>query len=373
MPILGNRLLKRQSVTYLLRDEFTTAASAPLTSPRTTEPGPGSLIITDTSNELSIASAKLTQSGAPATGFTDPRIVSSASFARANGRALLTKINNNSAIMVGWNTANTGDVASLRHAMFFGASTANAYSASGGTSVQVAAITSATDYQLALVLESTGANVFIKGGTEYPNWTLLFVFSTYTDTPLYPGIGYSGSGTRYVDYLRVADLTGAFATALGIATLNQSSPASGSNHTASADGLHQMTITAPNPLLGTTAIGTELRYRVQDANNYWTAYFREDGAFRVDSVSAGVATNRVSVAGAVTNGATRTICVVTSGSKHNFYTLSGSNWTKQGSEINVSHLDTQTTLQPQIGTNWSASNLRSWARTSAIYNQLNNA
>lgn len=43
-----------------LMDKFTTNAAAPLTSPRTCEPGMGSLVITDASNKLSIASSKLT-------------------------------------------------------------------------------------------------------------------------------------------------------------------------------------------------------------------------------------------------------------------------------------------------------------------------
>ena len=46
-------------VTYLLRDEFTTDAAAPLTSPRTCEPGPGTLTISDADGAMNIASAQL--------------------------------------------------------------------------------------------------------------------------------------------------------------------------------------------------------------------------------------------------------------------------------------------------------------------------
>jgi len=51
---------------YSFNEGFTTDASAPLTSPRTCEPGPGSLTIIDASNIFSIASSKLLVSGTPA-------------------------------------------------------------------------------------------------------------------------------------------------------------------------------------------------------------------------------------------------------------------------------------------------------------------
>lgn len=52
--------------TDLLLDQFTTDESAPLTSPRTCEPGPGTLAITDGSNIMSIAGSKLVINGTPA-------------------------------------------------------------------------------------------------------------------------------------------------------------------------------------------------------------------------------------------------------------------------------------------------------------------
>lgn len=53
-------------VVYTLRDEFTTNASAPLTSPRTCEPGPGTVTVTDATNVFSIANSKILASGTPA-------------------------------------------------------------------------------------------------------------------------------------------------------------------------------------------------------------------------------------------------------------------------------------------------------------------
>jgi len=346
-------------------DLFEANVTALMAGTRTTEYSGQSATITDSSNQLSVTGAQLKQTGAPATAFTDPRVVAP-SHVRAAGRALLGKINNNLAMMFGLNNANTGNTGNYVYGAFLGTTSMNAYSISGTTSVQVATITSATDYQV-MILEdgTTGAHLFIKGGTEYPSWTYLFSFLTYTDSPLFPTVGYSSNGTRYVDWWRVIDLPSPFNSTFGWATLVQASPASGTDYAGDADGNYTLTVTAPGTLAGTTAIGVELRYRVQDANNFWTAYFREDGAFRVDSVSAGVVTNRINVAGAITNGVTRTIQIATNGSKHNAYTLAGSNWTKQGSELNISHLNSQTTVKAVLGSGWSVSNLRSVPRTSS--------
>src|SRR3990172_2689119 len=48
---------------YDLLDNFNTAEAAPLTSPRTAEPGPGTLTIVDTENKLSISGGQLVCAG----------------------------------------------------------------------------------------------------------------------------------------------------------------------------------------------------------------------------------------------------------------------------------------------------------------------
>ena len=69
----GWLLGSRTPLVYLLHDEFTTAESAPLTSPRTCEPGPGLGAAVDTAPVLSIAGgALLFPDVAPATANTDP-------------------------------------------------------------------------------------------------------------------------------------------------------------------------------------------------------------------------------------------------------------------------------------------------------------
>lgn len=50
-------------LTYLLYDDFTTPEAAPLTSPRTCEPGPGTLVISDSYSALSISGGSIVSVG----------------------------------------------------------------------------------------------------------------------------------------------------------------------------------------------------------------------------------------------------------------------------------------------------------------------
>lgn len=92
-----------------------------------------------------------------------------------------------------------------------------------------------------------------------------------------------------------------------------------------------------------------LLYRISDASleagyNCWQAYLQRNAAnsawdFRLDSVNAGTATNRINVTGV---GSPTTIRVICDGTKHNCYTLEGTTWTKRGAEVNVSWNDSAT-------------------------------
>lgn len=81
--------------TYLLRDEFTTNEDAPLTSPRTCEPGPGAWNVTDTSNYMSIGADGLTF--ANSVGTYNPQVEASAEVGNAeNGLCFYIRIKSTS-------------------------------------------------------------------------------------------------------------------------------------------------------------------------------------------------------------------------------------------------------------------------------------
>jgi hypothetical protein len=130
-------------------------------------------------------------------------------------------------------------------------------------------------------------------------WTHLWREYTNTDANIRLGIWpwtlAGGSSTVLANYFRVGLLpypfNGEWATAYA------ASP-SGS-YTGTGDQLLDVTLTAP----GTISTEAGVKYRVQDVNNYWRVYFNTSGALRVDSVEAGVATNRANVAGMISGSA----------------------------------------------------------------------
>jgi hypothetical protein len=219
-------------------------------------------------------------------------------------------------------------------------------------------------YLIAVVLRSAGAFYFVRDPGDL--WRLWFVTVSDTSSNLYAGFDIFHAVSRKLDWLRIRDLPAPFNTDYGIATLHETTAVSGTAYTGVADAIIDLTVTAPNPLANTC----ELRYRVLDDQNYWTAYFDSAGAFKLDSVSGGTATNRISVAGVIAAGQTQIIRVICRGTKHACYTLAGATWTWQGSEIDISHQDTQTTIKPVAGTGWVLGQLDCWPRQSPYYAEL---
>lgn len=77
-------------VEYLFFDDFTTPQSAPLTSPRTAEPGPGTSAIVDTGNNLSISGGTLVSAGSVNT--YDPQYQASENIPDTVGTCAIFKV-----------------------------------------------------------------------------------------------------------------------------------------------------------------------------------------------------------------------------------------------------------------------------------------
>jgi len=115
-----------------------------------------------------------------------------------------------------------------------------------------------------------------------------------------------------------------------------------------ADAIIDFTYALPvSPVAGDTI---NVFYRISGASleaayTCWRAYIRRNDAntnwdFRLDSVSAGTATNRIAVTGVGNAVGIRVQCA---GTLHDCWTTAnGVDWTKRGAQINVSHNDTQT-------------------------------
>lgn len=372
LALLPTRISSVAGITWLFRDDFTTDEAAPLASPRTAEPGPGTLTLVQADGEFSISDGKLAFPAQTTPAWGDQGFYGGG-FSRIAGRALMASytatVSIKTSYVLAWSSSQTiaGIGAVNLDTAFLFINVANRiYSTEQGSIFDLNGPVWAIDtaYDLALVLRSSGAFFFIKGGT-FVNWTLLWINTAAAAATVYPAFkNFDHSGS--FDYLRVRDLPAPFSSDYGIASVNQATPTSGTSYTATADAIHDLTLTAPNPL----ADEAGLRYRYTDDDNCWKAYYNSAGAARLDSVSAGSATNRISVAAVIAAGATQTIRAIAEGSLHDLYTLASTTWTKRGSQVNVSHLNTNTAIRPYVTGSWTLGALRSYPRTSAAYAEL---
>lgn len=352
---------------YLLRDEFITAQGAPLGATRTPEPGPGGWTTVQVNGNLSIDSQGLVVPVPSPTGWGNVGIHETSAFDRAAGMAALMAFRYTSGTInaiFGFNPSS---------GVGFTFDDGAIYLQGGGlitprntsTTAQVGTWDTSTSVEnifASVLLGTSGSYMFQRVAGV---WTLIWYTPFGNSATM--RVGFSTFNTAYkVRYARRRQLGAPWTTDFAIATVNIASPAHLTQYGATADAIHRLTITAP----GTLANECGFRYRIQDASNYWRAYFNSAGAFRIDSVNAGVATNRVNVAGVITAGQTRSIQIVCDGSDHVGYTSgTASPHTRQGT-TSVSHLNTQVNIAADIGAGWTVSNLQSHPRRSSFYDDL---
>lgn len=283
---------------FLLRDDFTTTEAAPLASPRTCEPGGGTLTLVQTDGEFSIANGKLVFPAQTTAAWGDQGFYGAA-VARAAGVALIQS--------VAWSAFGTNQQWFWSNAAAIGL--ANRVHGMGGNLGITAsrgfvpgdvgsgiALATSTTYHVAMVLRNTGCLHFIKGGA-FTNWTLEWVTSTSTTTPLYPALSnYDAAGT--LSTLRVLDLPAPFSTDHGLATNRIAGAVSvGATFVHEADCLIEWTQTT---LPSTNA--TRMQLRKQDANNFWRIVCEPTGYLGLQEVVAGIPTIRGAAPGVLANG-----------------------------------------------------------------------
>lgn len=350
LNIMG-RLAGGGSLTFLLRDDFISDASAPLTSPRTAEPGPGTLTITDTENKLSISGGALTCAGGKASpAFGDPGIWGGV-LARVAGRTLITKLTHSAAntfMQIGWDSDASG--ASADNDYYLTNTGVIAVYRANATTLSVGTYTAA-EFTYAIVLRTTGTFFFVKGGS-YTSWTLLWVRSSENTASLYPAIN-NHSAAWSSAYLRVLDLPAPFSTDYGLATQRLAGARSaGDTFTHTANCVIEWTVTTVP-----SAAGTVFRFRVQDSTNFWFAYIDSTGALSLYERVAGVDTLRASAAGVVSNG--HRIVVVADGTTIRGYSNNVLRWTYSS----ASNFATETDgLLSALGTGGAVSEIISWPR-----------
>jgi len=281
---------------FLLRDEFVTDEAAPIASPRTCEPGPGTCVVTDTLNVLSVSGGRLVAtSGA---GYGDPGVWGDL-FTRAVGMAVFGEIIEieSGRELFGFDT----DRSSLpNQALFFFGNNLYAYE---NTQIEVGGCALNTSYVLSVVQRTAGTFYLIRGGV-YTNWTLLYVANVLNYTQMYPCcVGHTKGWSA--GYMRRAQLASSWATDYGIATNRVESAAVDELTSSEADAIIEATWTA------VTGETWELRTRRTDVDNRWIVRCSQaDSTIKLIERNAGVVTERSSAAQTWTNGTAYRLVVI---------------------------------------------------------------
>lgn len=339
--------------TFLLRDDFTTAANAPLTSPRTAEPGPGTLTLVQTDGQFSTSSGKLNFPAQASPAWGDLSLVGG-SQARAIGRSLLGVIsitNTSTYCWLGFNDDATPSDTPFNSLRFQTGGALHVYSGSGNVDIVCGTWAADTSYTVVIVLRTAGVFHFIKGGA-FTNWTLLYVGNAGTDTPRYPAFeSYSAAGT--LDSFRVLDLPTPYDTDYGLATQRLSGArAEGDTFAHEANCVIEYTVTA---LPG--ASGQRFYFRMQDIDNAWLVFISGGNAFQLYELVAGGFTLRGSSGIAV---AGDRVVIVADGTTIKGYLANVLHWTYSS----ASNFATATAGKlVVIGTTGAVSDIISWPRT----------
>jgi hypothetical protein len=336
---------------YLVNDSFSSNLSAGSVHNTLSEPGPGTRRVVDTENKLSISGGKLQCASGRTTPTTGDPGAWWGPFVRAIGRGLFCTVNaaTVSSVQIGYDNSSTG---SPIDGLVF-SSTLRAKDGSI-TSDALNTFTLNTDYRICIMPKGSGCNLLIKGGPEFPNWTLVWVTNTSTDTPFWLG-ACNYTATFSLDEVKVIDLPSPWNTDYGIATQRLAgNVAQGATFTHEANCLIEWTQTTLS-----ADTGSIFRFRAQDATNYWDVRTLANGGFELREYAGGVPTVRGSAsAGTVLNG--HRCVLVFDGATIKGYSNNILRWTY--SSATTSQTATNGRLQ-QLGSGAVVSDIVSWPRT----------
>ena len=342
-------------ITYLLRDEFTTDEAAPLTSPRAAEPGPGELTIVDVENKFSISSGKLNGLTQSTPSFSDMNV--EVTVTRQIGRAFFATVNvvagSSQGPVVGYEDVSlSGDPYNMPIGIYFNQSSQKFRLLVGAQIAQQLDYTYNTDYQVAFVPQTTGGLILMKGGTEYPEWTLLYMSDNSNAATIYARLS-NYAATFATSAWKITDLSAPFDTDYGIATDRLSGARSaGDTFTHEADCIIEYTATTVP-----SANNADVHFRIQDASNYWQVRITSAGNLELNEIVAGTPTTRGSAAAVIANG--DRIVIVAEGTTITVYEAN----TFRITYTSASNFQTETAGElDALGTGGSVSDIVTWPR-----------
>lgn len=341
-------------IDYLFKDDFTTDEAAPITSPRTAEPGPGTWdIIADTGNNFSISDGKLVWGGSVSTA--DPVIASSSSFASSRDAGLLFSFlfSSDNGIMLTGLDSSQSDASPDRDSVAFSDGALTLRHAGTLYVFGDSRFALGTEFHYAIVLCTTGAFHFIKGGA-FTDWTLLFPFNVDTLGNLYFIHAAYTTTAGYFDKFHHAQLPAPFDTDDGIATDSIASPSATDTFTHEANCVWEFEATT----LPSSGYIT-LFFRIQDTTNYWQLRVYDDGNFRLYEVVAGSATNRGLAGAGTLSGGERIVIICDDETITGFYDNTQA-WSYAGAVNFKTETDGQVY---SLATGGVISKLTTWQRT----------
>ena len=206
---MSRKLLRpKRRLSWLLFDTFTTDDSAPVASPRTCQPGPGTLTFTQTDGGYGLSGGIMTQVAQTTAAWGDLGAIGTVGgngFARTLGRMLVFALEaqNVNDDLYGWRSTTTPtalagsfDAARLR---------TNVQRLAAMTELTAAAETVTGEVVLyAMILRAAGV-IFLMKRPSDASWRLMMVVGVQTYTPCYPWIG-GLDGTPKFSWFGVPDV-----------------------------------------------------------------------------------------------------------------------------------------------------------------------
>ncbi len=201
MPLIGTKraLLGTTGIGWLLNDSFNDTRAAGSVNGTPATPGPGTRVVVDTASDLSLSGGNMVLGGYNANG--DPGLWLG-SVTRAAGVLAVAHFDlghRDNGFVFSFDTNQSGSGAEL-------VKNVTSTLRDPDNTVISGTLVAWRNYYLALVLKSTGAYIFAKERTQFPNWTMLWHGTKDNTATLYPQLAAESaytSGTNLYSFLRV--------------------------------------------------------------------------------------------------------------------------------------------------------------------------
>ena len=296
---------------YLLLDNFATDRLAGAIDGTVAETGPAERVVTDTEDKLTISGSSLLCAGPKAIpAWGDPAFALDQRIYRVPGRTLFFSVCSNDATpnaMIGFYVI-TASGPNIHHGVNYGVGgTTLGYRQSvAPNTISVGTIAQDTIYNFAIVMRSSGAFMFVKGGI-YTQWTLMWVD---TEVASYEYITASMINFNASLFnIQIVDLVEPWTDDYGIATdFKHGNVAAAATFSHTSNCVIEYTVATIN-----TAGSLTLNFREQDATNYWQLAIASNGSLILNEVVGGVPTSRgTGAVGSIASG--QRIVIVADGS-----------------------------------------------------------